>query len=112
MKQDALKLKISNFAYNLIDKVFPKGDFMTAIGNATAKFYIDQNISKMDSYLSMFADSSGDIDTKRFLELLEGQIFNDNKLKLNEYIPEQIRRFVPCDVYIDKEDVKEVLGVE
>ncbi len=112
MKQDALKLKISNFAYNLIDKVFPKGDFMTAIGNATAKFYIDQNISKIDGYLGMFADNDGNIDTNRFLELLEGQVFEDNKLKLNQYIPEKIQRFIPCDVYIDKEDVKEMLGIE
>lgn len=112
MKPDALKLKISNFAYGLIDKVFPKGDFITAIGNATAKFYIDQNISKIDSYLGMFADDKGDIDTRRFFELLEGQVFDDNKLKLNKYIPEGIQKFIPYDVYINKEDVKDMLGIE
>ena len=62
MQTDTLKLKLNNFVYDLIDKVFPKSDILSSIGNATAKFYIDQNMYKLDTYLKPFADVNGDIE--------------------------------------------------
>ena len=114
MKVDTLKLKLNNFIYDLIDKVFPKGDIISSIGNATAKFYIDQNMYKLDTYLKPFADVNGDIDTRRFMNLLEENVFSSGVFKLNisKYLPKEVNKFMPCDIIIDKNDITNILTKE
>ena len=114
MKTDTLKLKLNNFVYDLIDKVFPKGDIISSIGNATAKFYIDQNMYKLDTYFKPFEDVNGEIDTQRFLSLLEENVFSSGVFKLNisKYLPKEVNRFIPCDIVIDKDDIINILTKE
>ena len=114
MKADTLKLKLNNFVYDLIDKVFPKGDIISSIGNATAKFYMDQNMYKLDTYFKPFEDVNGEIDTQRFLSLLEENVFSSGVFKLNisKYLPKEVNRFIPCDMVIDKDDIINILTKE
>lgn len=114
MKTDVLKLRINNFAYKLIDEVFPKGDLLSSIGNATVKFYVDQNMHKIDQYIKPFEDANGEIDTSRFLSLLEENVFSSGVFKLNisKYIPPEVNKFIPCDIVIDKDDITNILTRE
>ena len=114
MKTDELKLRLNNFVYGLVDKVFPKGDLLSSIGNATAKFYIDQNMHKLDTYFKSFEDVNGEIDTNRFLSLLEENVFSSGVFKFNisKYLPPEVNRFIPYDIIIDKNDITSILTKE
>lgn len=115
MRIDELKLRVSTYLGKMIDGFFPKGNLITGITNATLKFYMEQNIYKVGDYIKPFADKDGDIDTERFLCLLEEQIFQDGSTSLDiqpyirEYIPETFIDMFPSKIIINKSDLEYIL---
>jgi hypothetical protein len=116
MRIDELKLRVNSQLNKMIDSIFPKGNLLTGITNATLKFYVEQNMYVVEDYVKPFADRDGDIDSERFLCLLEEQVFPDGKTSLDispyirEYIPENFSNFIPSKIVITKEDLYNILS--
>jgi hypothetical protein len=116
MRIDELKLRVNSQLNKMIDSIFPKGNLLTGITNATLKFYVEQNMYVVEDYVKPFADRDGDIDSDRFLCLLEEQVFPDGKTSLDvspyvrEYIPENFSNFIPSKIIITKEDLYNILS--
>lgn len=116
MKVDAIKLRVNTFINQMVDSMFPKGNFISGMANATVKFYVEQNMYMVDNYLLPFADKDGDIDTERFLCLLEEQIFSGGKTTidigpyLQEYVPENFSNMIPDKIIVTKDDIEYILS--
>jgi hypothetical protein len=115
MRIDELKLRVNTHLGKMIDQFFPKGNLISGMTNATLKFYIEQNMYIVEDYIKPFADRNGDIDSERFLCLLEEQIFQDGSTSLDiqpyikEYIPESLINMFPKKIIINKEDLANIL---
>ena len=53
MRTDELKLRIKTFTENLINQYLPTGNIIETLKNTTAKYWLSQNIGKLDSILSL-----------------------------------------------------------
>lgn len=115
MNIDELKLRLNNSVNDIVDKALPRTDIISNIGNATVKFFIEQNMYKLDNILTPFADQNRDIDTERYLFLLESQVFKNGQVQidivpyLKQYVPEQFINFIPAKIIINKEDIVRIL---
>jgi hypothetical protein len=116
MRVDELKLRVNTYLSKMIDSFFPKGNLITGITNATLKFYIEQNMYVVEDYIKPFADRDGDIDSERFLCLLEDHIFQNGSTSLDitpyirEYVPENFSNLLPDKIIINKEDLVNILS--
>jgi hypothetical protein len=116
MRVDELKLRVNTYLSKMIDSFFPKGNLITGITNATLKFYIEQNMYVVEDYIKPFADRDGDIDSERFLCLLEDHIFQNGSTSLDitpyirEYVPENFSNLLPDKIIINKEDLVSILS--
>ena len=59
MKIGEVKLKLSNAVLNLIDTYFNGKDMSERFINSTLKIILKQNLYRVDSVLSLFADKDG-----------------------------------------------------
>lgn len=115
MKIDELKLRINTQIGKMVDSIFPKGNLLSGMANATVKFYVEQNMYNIEDYIKPFADKNGQIDTNRFLNILEDQVFVDGNTSfdvgpyIKQYIPEGFQNWLPDKLIIDKEDVMSIL---
>jgi hypothetical protein len=70
----------------------------------------------VEDYIKPFADRDGDIDSERFLCLLEDHIFQNGSTSLDitpyirEYVPENFSNLLPDKIIINKEDLVNILS--
>lgn len=116
MKPDEIKLRVRNYANELIDDLFPNTDLFNKLKAATAKFWVDQNIWKLDEILSQFVDCNGDIDTVSASKIYSETLFDAtgrfsmdirtlvNNQTLNRYLPDSV-------VLFTKDDLNTIFGI-
>lgn len=99
-----MKIKIYEFKTKLIygieelvDTYFSGGNIGDRLINATIKIIINQNIDKLDSFIELFADKNGYVDTDIIIREY-GKAFGTDKLilDLRDYVNnDMIRRALP-----------------
>lgn len=99
-----MKIKINEFKYRLlngldglIDTYFSDGGIKDRFINATVKIIVNQNIDKLDEFVTLFADKDGLIDTDVLIKEY-GKAFGTDKLiiDMRDFVNnEMIRRALP-----------------
>lgn len=116
MKTDELKLRIATFGNDLVDQYIPAVNVIEGLKNTTAKYWISQNIGKLDGVLALFADSNDDIDTVKIREFYEPTLFQNSEFRLDikSLIPDDqtmLKRMLPDSIILfHKEDLDRILG--
>lgn len=110
MKPDEIKLRITSYADDLINKLFPDDNFFNKLKGATAKFWIKQNVWKLDTILTNFVDKDGEINMVDTVNFFVTEIFNENEEftldiqslfennQLSQYLPNKIIVFTKSDL--------------
>lgn len=110
MKPDEIKLRITSYADDLINKLFPNDNFFNKLKGATAKYWIKQNVWKLDKILTNFVDKDGEINMVDTVNFFVNEIFNENEEftldiqslfennQLSQYLPNKIIVFTKSDL--------------
>lgn len=110
MKPDEIKLRITSYADDLINKVFPNDNLFNKLKAATAKYWIKQNVWKLDTILINFVDKDGEINMVDTVNFFVNEIFNENEEftldiqslfennQLSQYLPNKIIVFTKSDL--------------
>lgn len=110
MKPDEIKLRINNFADDLIGKLFSSDDMFGKLKSATAKYWLKQNIWKLTPILNNFVDETGDINIRDAVNFFSEELFDENgqyiidiqKLlngnSLSQYLPNKTVLFTKRDL--------------
>lgn len=115
MKPDELKLRVCNYADGLIDKIFPQQDMFSKLKGATAKYWVKQNIWRLDDILCAFVDCNGEIDPEEAMEFYASEIFDENgqfSINIKDIMPESgVSQFLPNKMIVfTKADLKHIFG--
>lgn len=115
MNPDELKLRLSAFVNGIIDDIFPNNDIFNKLKSATAKFWIEQNLWKLDSLLSQFKDASGNIDITAAERIYTETLFDENGrfcINIRDLIPnESISKYLPDSaVLFTKDDLHKLFN--
>ena len=117
MRTDELKLRIKTFTENLINQYLPAGNIIETLKNTTAKYWLSQNIGKLDSILNAFADENREIDINKLKEFYEPVIFQNDEFRLDvkSLIPEEqviLKNMLPDNIILfHREDLYRLLGL-
>jgi hypothetical protein len=110
MKPDEIKLRINNFADDLIGKLFSSDDMFGKLKSAAAKYWLKQNIWKLTPILNNFVDETGDINIRDAVNFFSEELFDENgryvidiqKLlngnSLSQYLPNKTVLFTKNDL--------------
>lgn len=115
MKIDELKLRIETYASSVIDGVFGAGGgVFEKLKNNAAKFWVKQNLWRLDDMLKPFVDNNGEIDVETAKNFIEDALFDEKgsfTLVLKDVVPESLKTVVPDKVVVfTKEDIRKLLG--
>lgn len=97
IKISELKYRLANGVNDLIDTYFSGGDIKERFMNATVKIIVNQNIDKIDDFVTLFADKDGNVDTDILIKEY-GKAFGTDKLilDLRDFIEnDMVRRALP-----------------
>lgn len=81
MKADEIKLRINNYVLDLIDEIFPESDIMTKLKATAAKYWIKQNLWRLDSIFSVFKNQAGEIDPTDVVDFFSTEL--DGKISIS-----------------------------
>ena len=106
MKIGEVKLKLSNTALKLIDTYFNGQDISEKFINSTLKILLKQNIYRVDSILSLFADKDGNINTDEIVQEYSKIITDSGYIfDLKDYINNNtIKNMIPDKVLVIKQE--------
>jgi c-di-GMP-related signal transduction protein len=76
------KFKLINGLEGLVDTYFSPDNIKDRFINATVKIIVNQNIDKLDDFITLFADKDGFIDTDLIIREY-GKAFGTDKLVLD-----------------------------
>lgn len=97
IKVNEFKIKLLAGVEDLIDTYFSGGGISDRLINATVKIIVNQNIDKLDDFIELFADKSGNIDTDILIKEY-GKAFGTDKfiLDLRDFVNnDMVRRALP-----------------
>lgn len=112
MKAGELKLRLSNSAMNLIDTYFSGNAITEKFINSTLKIILKQNLYRVDSVLTLFADQNGDINVDEIINEY-AKMFDDNGFvfDIKNYIHnDMVKNLIPDKILVIKrEDILNIL---
>ena len=114
MRKEELKYSITQYVHQLINDVLPESGLLSKLGNATAKYWVEQNQWRLDEILSVFTDKDDCIDTKKLAAMYENVLFENGELRLSlkKIAPDSIKAMLPDKTMIFKrEDLYKLLGI-
>ena len=82
IRMSEFKFKLVNGLEGLIDTYFSPDNIKDRFINATVKMIVNQNIDKLDDFITLFADKDGFIDTDLIIREY-GKAFGTDKLVLD-----------------------------
>lgn len=82
IRMSEFKFKLINGLEGLIDMYFSPDNIKDRFINATVKIIVNQNIDKLDDFITLFADKDGFIDTDLLIREY-GKAFGTDKLVLD-----------------------------
>lgn len=113
MKIDEIKLRLREYASLLIDKVLPPtNNLLDKLKNSGAKYWIKQNIWRLDSILDSFGDVNKEIDIYDLSNHFLNTIFDDSgKLTIDtsemitsDILPKKI-------IILSRQDLFNIFGI-
>jgi hypothetical protein len=113
MKVDEIKLRLSNYASGLIDKMMPPtNNLLDKLKNSGAKYWLKQNIWRLDQILGAFSDANNEIDVYDLSNHFLSTIFDESgKLTIDtsqiissDLIPQKI-------VILSRQDLFSMFGI-
>lgn len=79
-----IQLRLETYIYDIINQVFPGNDVFNKLKSTTAKYWVKQNIWKMDNILNNFVDKDGLIDIEETINFYVDSMFDENgKFSIN-----------------------------
>lgn len=79
-----IQLSLETYVYDIINQVFPGNDVFNKLKSTTAKYWVKQNIWRMDSILNNFVDKDGLIDIEETINFYVDSMFDENgKFSIN-----------------------------
>lgn len=79
-----IQLRLETYVFDIINQVFPGNDVFNKLKSTTAKYWIKQNIWRMDSILNNFVDKDGLIDIEETINFYVDSMFDENgKFSIN-----------------------------
>ena len=79
-----IQLRLETYVYDIINQVFPGNDVFNKLKSTTAKYWVKQNIWRMDSILNNFVDRDGLIDIEDTINFYVNSMFDENgKFSIN-----------------------------
>lgn len=116
MKPDEIKLRVKTYACELIDDIFPSNFLGDKLKKATAKFWMEQNLWRLDNILNQFVNCQGEIDTDMAYQIYSDTIFDaDGKfcLDLKNLIGnDTISKYLPDSMILfTRDDLNKILGI-
>lgn len=115
MKADEIKLRVHRFIEDTIDLYMPPTGFLDKIKNSTAKFWVEQNIWKLNNAIDAFKDENGEICEEKLRKCYEETLFEDGELRLDvtSILPdtmESVKAFLPNKIIVfNKADLDKLL---
>lgn len=113
MKIDEIKLRLSNYASGLIDKMMPPtNNLLDKLKNSGAKYWLKQNIWRLDQILGAFSDANNEIDVYDLSNHFLSTIFDESgKLTIDtsqiissDLLPQKI-------VILSRQDLFSMFGI-
>lgn len=79
-----IQLRLETYVYDIINQIFPGNDVFNKLKSTTAKYWVKQNIWRMDSILNNFVDKEGLIDIEETINFYVDSMFDENgKFSIN-----------------------------
>jgi hypothetical protein len=79
-----IQLRLETYVYDIINQIFPGNDVFNKLKSTTAKYWVKQNIWKMDNILNNFVDKDGLIDIEETINFYVDSMFDENgKFSIN-----------------------------
>lgn len=79
-----IQLRLETYVFDIINQVFPGNDVFNKLKSTTAKYWVKQNIWKMDNILNNFVDKEGLIDIEETINFYVDSMFDENgKFSIN-----------------------------
>jgi hypothetical protein len=79
-----IQLRLETYVYDIINQIFPGNDMFNKLKSTTAKYWVKQNIWRMDSILNNFVDKEGLIDIEETINFYVDSMFDENgKFSIN-----------------------------
>jgi hypothetical protein len=75
-----IQLRLETYVYDIINQIFPGNDVFNKLKSTTAKYWVKQNIWKMDNILNNFVDKDGLIDIEETINFYVDSMFDENSL--------------------------------
>jgi hypothetical protein len=75
---------LETYVSDIINQIFPGNDMFNKLKSTTAKYWVKQNIWRMDSILNNFVDKEGLIDIEETINFYVDSMFDENgKFSIN-----------------------------
>ncbi len=79
-----IQLRLETYVNDIINQIFPGNDMFNKLKSTTAKYWVKQNIWRMDSILNNFVDRDGLIDIEDTINFYVNSMFDENgKFSIN-----------------------------
>jgi hypothetical protein len=79
-----IQLRLETYVNDIINQIFPGNDMFNKLKSTTAKYWVKQNIWRMDSILNNFVDKEGLIDIEETINFYVDSMFDENgKFSIN-----------------------------
>lgn len=79
-----IQLRLETYVSDIINQIFPGNDMFNKLKSTTAKYWVKQNIWRMDSILNNFVDKEGLIDIEDTINFYVDSMFDENgKFSIN-----------------------------
>ena len=79
-----IQLRLETYVNDIINQIFPGNDMFNKLKSTTAKYWVKQNIWRMDSILNNFVDREGLIDIEETINFYVNSMFDENgKFSIN-----------------------------
>lgn len=108
MKIQEFKLRLINFANNIIDSYFKSNSFSEKGMATLSKYVIKKKIDDMDNFLELFANKEKEIDTEEFVNYIIDNMVGEDGMVVNfkDYISQDsiLYNIIPNKTLIIKKD--------
>lgn len=73
-----IQLRLETYVNDIINQIFPGNDMFNKLKATTAKYWVKQNIWRMDGILNNFVDKDGLIDIEDTINFYVDSMFDEN----------------------------------
>ena len=83
MKIQEFKLRLTNFANNIIDSYFKSNSLAEKGMGTMAKYIVKKKIDDFDDFLELFANKEKEIDTEEFVNYVVAELVGEDGMVVN-----------------------------